>query len=75
MSAQFTAIAIDLGIGVGGSILAALYGFRVLGPKEGVNAQFDSLHAKYMKHLKWIGPLSAVFNTINGALSLYSLGA
>jgi len=53
-----TATFIDIAIRISGGILATLIGFRYLGPKPGENERFDSLHKRWLRHLKWLGPLS-----------------
>ncbi len=72
MSPQFIAIIIDLAIGVAGGVLATLYGFRVIGPKAGVSSKFDATYSKWLRHLKWLGPICILFSVLQAALALYS---
>lgn len=58
MSAQFIAFLLDKFISLLGAVIATLIGYRKIGPKSGVNERFDSLYGKWLKHFKWIGPLS-----------------
>lgn len=75
MSNHRIATLIDQSLSIVGSILATLYGFRVLGPKPGANDKFDSMYAKWIKHLKWIGPLSIILLLSQLALSAFASSA
>lgn len=39
-------------------ITSTLLGFRMLGPKPGRNGRYDALYGKWIKHLKWLGPVA-----------------
>jgi hypothetical protein len=41
-----------------------LVGFRVIGKKPGVDPAYDAKHAKYLRHLKWLGPALMVIAII-----------
>jgi len=70
MTPHTFATIIELAIGAGGGLLASLVGFRVIGPKTGTNANYDALHVKWLKHLRWVGPLTVLFAGVLGVVSL-----
>jgi len=72
MSAQLIATLIDLFLTIFGGILASLIGFRVVGPKPGSNEKFDSMYSKWLKHLKWLGPLWVVISLSQLALDVFA---
>jgi hypothetical protein len=72
MNAQLIATLIDQSLSVSSGIIAMLIGFRVFGPKPGANQKFDSLHTKWLKHLKWFGPLLIVIASIQLIVSVFA---
>lgn len=52
---------LDLVISILGGILATLFGFRVFGKAKSL----DAFHAKWGKHLRWIGPVYILFTLIH----------
>ena len=50
----------DLAISMAGGILATLFGFRVIGKSERLNAW----HSKWGRHLRWIGPVYMLLTLI-----------
>lgn len=74
MNAQLIATLFDQSISIVGGILATLMGFRVFGPKLGANSKFDVLHAKWFKHLKWLGPMLIVIASSQLAVSAFAAG-
>jgi hypothetical protein len=52
---------IDHSISIVLGVVTLLVGFRVIGPKVGTNPRYDVLHVRWLKHLKWLGPLMILF--------------
>lgn len=52
---------IDHSISLISGIISVLLGFRLIGPKYGTNQKYDALYSKWIKHLKWLGPLVILF--------------
>ena len=75
MNAQLIASLIDQSLSIIGGILATLIGFRLFGPKPGSNEKFDSLHTKWLKHLKWLGPLLIVIASCQLIASVFASNA
>lgn len=65
------ATVIDHSISVLGGILALLVGYRVLGPKAGVDPKYDAFYLKWGKHLKWLGPVVIAFALVQIAIAVY----
>ncbi|WP_018413506.1 hypothetical protein [Methyloversatilis thermotolerans] len=67
MSPSEIASVADFAISFAGGILAMLFGFRVIGKGK----QIDVWHAKWGKHLRWIGPMLILY----AAYSLTNFGS
>jgi len=67
----FLATVIDHSISVLGGILALLFGYRVLGPKAGVDPKYDAFYLKWGKHLKWLGPVVIAFALVQIVIAAY----
>jgi hypothetical protein len=65
---------IDSSLSIVVGIVVTLIGFRLLGPKPGINGKFEALHAKWLKHLKWLGPLMIVFASAQLITSAFTGG-
>ena len=50
----------DFIISMAGGILATLFGFRIIGKGE----RMDAWYAKWGKHLRWIGPAYIILTLI-----------
>jgi hypothetical protein len=59
---------VDLAIPMAGGVYGTLLGLRVVGPKLGSNEKFDAMHAKWIKHFKWLGPLLIVITVLLATL-------
>jgi hypothetical protein len=46
-------------------IFCTLWGYRIIGPKEGASQLSDNYHNKLGKHLKWLGPTIVVVFSID----------
>lgn len=51
---------VDFAITMAGSIVATLFGFRIVGK----GAHMDAWYAKWGKHLRWLGPIIALFAVV-----------
>jgi hypothetical protein len=73
MNSEQIANLVDLAIPMAAGVYGTLLGLRVVGPKPGSNEKFDAMHAKWIKHFKWLGPL-LIMMTILLATSRTSTG-
>lgn len=60
MTASDIALIVDFAISLGGGVLATLFGFRIVGKR----AHMDAWHAKWGKHMKWLGPIVILFAVV-----------
>lgn len=60
---------IDHLISMAAGITSALLGFRLLGPKPGMNAKYDALYGKWIRHLKWLGPVTILISGVQIAMT------
>jgi hypothetical protein len=74
MTAQFIARLIDLSITCTSGIIVLLMGFRVIGPKPGINEKYDAFHSKWGKHFRWMGPLIIVMSIFGFVVKTFVLG-
>lgn len=72
MNIQFIAALADKTFPIVAGILATLIGYRIFGPKPGVNSKIDSWHNKWLKHLKWLGPLLVLFYSLQLAQFIFT---
>ncbi len=61
---------IDHSISLISGVISVLLGFRVIGPKYGTNPKYDTLYTKWVKHLKWLGPLVILFAVAQIAIKI-----
>lgn len=70
MSSAFIAAAVEALIPLVGGLICTLYGFRLIGPKPGQNPKQDEWHAKWGRHMKWLGPVVIAFAIVLFAMNL-----
>jgi hypothetical protein len=70
MSALIATV-IDASISALAGLMALLYGFRYLGPKPGANPRYEMHYRKWVRHLKWLGPLLVVFAGIQIVIAAF----
>jgi hypothetical protein len=73
MTTQLIADIIDHAISIVGGAMALLIGYRLIGPKPGINPKFDAFHGKWGKHLKWLGPVVILFAFLQMGLAIYGI--
>jgi hypothetical protein len=64
MNSEQIANLVDLAIPMAAGVYGTLLGLRVVGPKLGSNEKFDTMHTKWIKHFKWLGPLLIVITVL-----------
>lgn len=67
MNAELIANLVDLAIPMAAGVYGTLLGLRTVGPKLGSNEKFDAMHAKWIKHFKWLGPALIVISVLVAA--------
>ncbi len=72
MNAQLIATLVDQSLSIIGGVLATLIGFRFFGPKPSANEKFDSMHGKWLKHFRWLGPLLIAVACLKLVLSQFA---
>jgi hypothetical protein len=65
------ATVIDASISALAGVMALLYGFRYLGPRPGANPRYEMHYRKWVRHLKWLGPLLVVFAGIQIVIAAF----
>jgi hypothetical protein len=73
MTSREIAAIVDAGIPFLGGLICTLYGFRVIGKKPGEDRAYDERFQKYLKHLRWLGPVLVAWSLIRLTMGLYEV--